>query len=126
MDPILLMSFLLLCTIFVLSVFTVLQLRSNSASPPPTPTPTPNPTPTPTPSTPSNTALILAIILMILSGVAVLLIWYIIVNQQTINNQYLGTEVSDTCDETTCSEGPQLGSMDMTGVSIFDDSEYDV
>ena len=119
----LMIVFVITCILFLCSVVALIQIRSCSNS-----TSTPNPTPRPGSHHHDNckkddTSFMLAIAIMILSGILVILVGYMIQKPDDIPSQFLG---SDMCEDTTCSDGPQVGSVNTYGVSAFDDSEYDI
>ena len=116
----LMIIFIITCILFLCSVIALIQIRSCS-----------NSTCTSIPTTESHqhthekdcTRFMLALAIMILSGILVILVGYMIQKPDETPSQFLGT---DTCEEMTCSDGPTVGSEKMYGVSAFDDSEYDI
>ena len=113
----LMIVFVITCILFLCSIVAVIQIRSCEETPNPTHTPENH-------HTHKNcTSFILALAVMILSGILVILVGYMIQKQVDTPSQFLG---SDTCEEPTCSDGPSVGSGNMYGVSAFDDAEYDI
>ncbi len=117
----LMIVFVITCILFLCSVVALIQMRSCSE----TPTPTPTPTPGPHHHTHKKdcTSFMLAIAIMILSGILVIVVGYMIQNPGETPNKFLG---SDTCEEPTCGDGPTVGSEHTYGVSAFDNAEYDI
>ena len=111
----LMIIFIITCILFLCSVVALIQMRSCDE----TPTPTPGPHHT---HKKNCTNFMLALAIMILSGILVILVGYMI-QKPDMPSKFLG---SDTCEEATCSDGPTVGSEKMYGVSAFDDSEYDI
>jgi heme/copper-type cytochrome/quinol oxidase subunit 2 len=112
----LMIIFIITCILFLCSVIALIQIRSCSPT-------------QPTHQEHDHThrhdriSFILALVIMILSGLLVITVGYMILNPEGTPSQFLG---ADTCDEPTCSDGPTVGSENMYGVSAFDDSEYDI
>jgi len=110
----LMIIFVITCILFLCSIIALIQIRSCSIS---------------TTSDHDHThkhdstRFMLALAIMILSGILVILVGYMIQKPVDTPSQFLGTE---TCEEPTCSDGPTVGSENMYGVSAFDDSEYDI
>jgi hypothetical protein len=110
----LMIVFIITCILFICSAVALIQIRSCSIS---------------TPHPPGHehqhdcTRFMLAVAIMILSGILVIVVGYMIQKPVDTPSQFLGT---DTCEEPTCSDGPTLGSENMYGVSAFEDSEYDI
>ncbi len=113
----LMIVFVITCILFLCSIVAVIQIRSCEETPTTTPDNGHHHT------NKNYTSFILALAVMILSGILVILVGYMIQNKVDTPSQFLG---SDTCEEQTCSDGPTIGSENMYGVSAFDDTEYDI
>jgi hypothetical protein len=108
--------FIMTCILFLCSVIALIQLRSCSTT---------RPTHHEHDHTHrhDSTHFILALVIMIVSGLLVITVGYMVLNPTGTPSQFLGTE---TCDEPTCNDGPTVGSEHMYGVSDYDESEYDI